>query len=541
MQRYGVVRTFVASVALFTIASFLCGIAWSFESLIAFRVLQGAVSGPMIPGSQALLMSIFPASRRGMALAIWSMTTLIAPVMGPLLGGYISDNYSWPWIFLINLPIGLFAAFVCWGALAHNETPTRRMPVDGIGLAMLVVWVGALQIMLDTGKDEGWFDSSAIVLLAIVAAVGFVAFLIWELNEKHPIVDLSLFRGRNFAIGTVVTCIGYGVFFGNVVILPLWLQTQLGYTATWAGLVQAPAGLIAMLFSPFVGRNVNRYDARWFATIAFVMMAVTLYMRSLLNSQAAFGDFVLPMLVQGVSMAFFFVSVITHPARRHPAAARPVCDQHLEFPAHHGRRVLDVDRDHRVGEPGRPAPEPAGRSHEPVQSGDPAGDGRTARRGTHRRPDPGRADPRPRRAIVHDVVARLFLRDGGTGLAHRRARLADPPAARGERHRGWRRTDVGRRLARASLLGRILLGAPASAVFLFGRLANPRMPIREQQRRRVADARANDAEVHGGVEQAGIPAAPLGQDLLDELPEVHAGSLIAQSRCRGNRAVLPDL
>ena len=325
MQRYGVVRTFVASVTLFTIASFLCGIAWSFESLIAFRVLQGAVSGPMIPGSQALLMSIFPASKRGMALAIWSMTTLIAPVMGPLLGGYISDNYTWPWIFLINLPIGLFAAFACWTALSKSETPTQRVPVDGIGLAMLVVWVGALQIMLDTGKDAGWFDSGAIITLALVAAVGFVAFLIWELTEKHPIVDLTLFRGRNFAIGTAVTCIGYGLFFGNVVILPLWLQTQLGYTATWAGLVQAPAGLIAMLCSPFVGRNVNRYDARWFATIAFLMMALTLYMRSLLNSQAAFGDFVLPMLVQGVSMAFFFVSVITIqldgiPPQRVPAA-----------------------------------------------------------------------------------------------------------------------------------------------------------------------------------------------------------------------------
>jgi DHA2 family multidrug resistance protein len=325
MQRYGVVRTFVASVALFTIASFLCGVAWSFESLIAFRVLQGAVSGPMIPGSQALLMSIFPASKRGMALAIWSMTTLIAPVMGPLLGGYISDNYAWPWIFLINLPIGLFAAFVCWSALAKSETPTRKVPVDGIGLAMLVVWVGALQIMLDTGKDADWFESPSIIVLGLTSLVGLVAFLIWELNDKHPIVDLDLFRNRNFAIGTVITCVGYGVFFGNVVILPLWLQTQLGYTATWAGLVQAPAGLVAMLFAPFVGRNVTRYDARWFATVSFIMMAAALYLRSLLNSQAAFGDFVLPMLLQGVSMAFFFVSVITIqldgiPPQRVPAA-----------------------------------------------------------------------------------------------------------------------------------------------------------------------------------------------------------------------------
>jgi DHA2 family multidrug resistance protein len=311
MRRYGVVRTFVTCVALFTAASFLCGIAWSFGSLIAFRVLQGAVSGPMIPGSQTLLMSIFPASRRGMALAIWSMTTLIAPVMGPLLGGYISDNYPWPWIFLINVPVGILSAGLCWAALKEQETPTQQLPVDGIGLAMLVVWIGALQIMLDTGKDAGWFDSRTIWVLAIVAAVGFCAFLVWESGERHPIVDLSFFRNRNFAVGTIITCVGYAVFFGNLVILPLWLQTQLGYTATWAGLVQAPAGIVAMVFAPFAGRNVHRHDARWYATISFVMMAFGLYLRSRLNSQAAFGDFVLPMLAQGVSMAFFFVSVIT--------------------------------------------------------------------------------------------------------------------------------------------------------------------------------------------------------------------------------------
>jgi DHA2 family multidrug resistance protein len=325
MQRFGVVRTFVVSVALFTVASFFCGMAWSFESLIAFRVMQGAVSGPMIPGSQTLLMSIFPASRRGMALAIWSMTTLTAPIMGPLLGGYISDEYSWPWIFLINVPFGLLAGAVCWRALHGSETATRRVPIDGIGLALLVVWVGALQIMLDTGKDAGWFDSAQIISLTLVAVVGFVAFMIWQAYEKHPIVDLTFFRNRNFTVGVFLTCIGYAVFFANVVILPLWLQTQLGYTATWAGLVQAPAGVVALVLSPFIGRLVSRYDARWFASASFVAMALGVYLRAQLNSQAAFGDFVLPMLVQGVAMAFFFVAVITLqldgiPPQRIPAA-----------------------------------------------------------------------------------------------------------------------------------------------------------------------------------------------------------------------------
>jgi DHA2 family multidrug resistance protein len=311
MQRFGVVRTFTVSVLLFTFASFLCGIAWSFESLIAFRVLQGAVSGPMIPGSQALMMAIFPASKRGTSLAIWSVTTLIAPILGPLLGGYISDNWSWPWIFLINLPVGLLAAAACWKALAPHEYPTRRVPVDVMGLALLVVWVGALQVMLDTGKDADWFASPSIVALALVSAVGFAAFLIWELNEQHPIVDLRFFRMRNFAVGIFVTCVGYGLFFANVVILPLWLQTQLGYTATWAGIVQAPSGLVAMLLSPFTGHYVSRRDARWFATIALLLVGASLFMRAGLNSQAALGDFMLPMMVQGSGLAFFFVAVIT--------------------------------------------------------------------------------------------------------------------------------------------------------------------------------------------------------------------------------------
>jgi DHA2 family multidrug resistance protein len=270
-------------------------------------------------------MSIYPAAKRGTALAIWSMTTLVAPVMGPLLGGYLSDEFSWPWIFLINVPFGLFAVLVCWRALHRHETPTRKVPVDGIGLALLVVWVGALQVMLDTGKDEGWFDSTQIVLLTLVAAVGFVAFMIWRAHERHPIVDLSFFRNRNFSVGVVLMCVGYAVFFANVVILPLWLQTQLGYTASWAGLVQAPAGLTALLVSPFIGRLVQRYDARWFATVAFLVMALGLYMRSLLNAQAAFLDFVWPMLAQGIGMGFFFISVITLqldgiPPQRIPAA-----------------------------------------------------------------------------------------------------------------------------------------------------------------------------------------------------------------------------
>jgi MFS transporter, DHA2 family, multidrug resistance protein len=326
MQRFGIVRTSVLAIAMFTIASLLCGLAWDLPSLLVFRVLQGAVSGPMIPGSQALLLLIFPPQRRAFALAIWSITTLVAPVVGPILGGYISDNYSWPWIFLINVPVGILSAFVCWRFIGSRDTPTRRLPVDRVGIALLVVWVGALQVLLDKGRDADWFESPLIIVLGLVAAVAFAAFLIWELTERYPIVDLTLFRMRNFSIGTAVLCVGYAVFLANVVLYPLWLQTQLGYTATWAGLVSAPSGAVAVVLMPILGRLFGRFDARWFLTLAMLAFGASYLMRAGLTTDAALGNLVAPMLVQGLAMSTFFVAVLQvllHrvPAERIPAAS----------------------------------------------------------------------------------------------------------------------------------------------------------------------------------------------------------------------------
>ncbi|WP_116807059.1 DHA2 family efflux MFS transporter permease subunit [Steroidobacter cummioxidans] len=311
MQRFGIVRTFVAAVLAFTVASFLCGVAWNLESLVFFRVLQGAVSGPMVPGSQALLLLLFPPSKKGLALALWSMTTLVAPIMGPMLGGWISDNATWPWIFYINIPVGAFTVAVSWIYLRKRETPTRKLPVDTIGLSLLVVWVGALQIMLDKGKDEDWFSSPFIVTLTIVSVIAFAAWLIWELTEKHPIVDLSLFKHRNFTFALIPMCLGYAVFFGNIVLLPLWMQTQLGYTATWAGLLAAPGGLIAVMISPMAARFLAKYDARWLTSMAFVAFAVSYYMRAQLTADAAIIDFIIPQLIQGLAMGTFFVAILT--------------------------------------------------------------------------------------------------------------------------------------------------------------------------------------------------------------------------------------
>jgi DHA2 family multidrug resistance protein len=311
MQRFGIVKTFVASVVLFTVMSLLCGIAWNLESLVFFRVLQGAVSGPMIPGSQALMLMIFGRGKQATALAIWSMTTLVAPICGPILGGYISDNFSWPWIFLINVPVGIGCSLLCWRLLQSRETPSRKLPVDTVGFSMLVVWVGALQIMLDTGKDADWFSSPAIVTEAIVAVIGFIAWVIWEVNDKHPIVDLSLFRSRNFALGTITFCLGFAIFFGNTLLLPLWLQTQMGYPATWAGLVLAPSGVVAVLLTPFIARLVSRMDARWIATMSLLAFCVSFWMRAQYGPDADFRELVMPTLVQGVGMSGFFISMIT--------------------------------------------------------------------------------------------------------------------------------------------------------------------------------------------------------------------------------------
>ena len=306
-QRFGQVRLFVTSVLLFVLTSWLCGLAPNMTMLIVFRALQGFVAGPMIPLSQGLLLGSYPPALAGLAMGLWAITTLVAPVLGPLLGGWITDNIYWSWIFYINIPIGLISAFMVWTIYHKRESMTHKLPIDSVGLGLLVLWVGSLQIMLDKGKELDWFHSPEVIALGLVALVGFAFFLAWELTEEHPVVDLRLFRQRNFWSGTVAISMGYGLFFGNVVLLPLWLQQFMGYPSIDAGMLLAPVGLFAIILSPIVGKNVNKIDPRYLVTFSFLVFALVLVMRSHFSTQADFNTILIPTLIQGIAMSCFFI------------------------------------------------------------------------------------------------------------------------------------------------------------------------------------------------------------------------------------------
>ena len=309
--RFGQVRMYALMIAGFTASSLLCGLSTSLTMLVACRVLQGACAGFMVPLSQALLMNSFPPAKRAMGLAVWAMTITVAPIVGPILGGWITDNYHWSWIFLINLPVGVFAAVMTWLLLRDRETPTRKLPVDGVGIALLVLWVGALQVLLDKGNELDWFRSDFIVGLAVVAALGFALFLAWELTDDHPVVDLALFRFRNYRRGMMTLGLGFSLFFSSLVLVPLWLQTQMGYTSQWAGYAMAPGGVFAVLFAPLVARLMGRFDLRLLASIGFVVFGSVAFLRSQFTTGADFYAIALPQFLHGVGIAFFFTPLIS--------------------------------------------------------------------------------------------------------------------------------------------------------------------------------------------------------------------------------------
>lgn len=300
--QFGQVRVFVVSVAAFVLFSVCCGLSWSLPSLVIFRILQGLAGGPLIPLSATLLLFVFPQKKSNIALAIWGMMTVVAPIIGPILGGLISDNWSWQWVFYINIGFGLLVGLGTWWVLRGRETIIRRSRLDGIGLALLVVFVTSFQVMLDQGRELDWFSSHVIVACAIVAATALVLFIIWELTDELPVVDLTVFKSRNWLVSTVTLCLMFGIFFGNIVLTPLWLQQWMGYTATWAGYATAPMGILAVVTSPLIGRLLPKVDPRWLVSYGMGVLAISFGMRALLTSQADFMSVAVPLFVLGAGI-----------------------------------------------------------------------------------------------------------------------------------------------------------------------------------------------------------------------------------------------
>ena len=308
-RRFGERKLFVWATLAF-VTSLLCGLAQSMGMLVVSRALQGFVAGPMYPITQSLLVSIYPREKRGQALALLAMITVVAPICGPILGGWITDNYSWEWIFLINVPLGIFAALVVGNQLKGRPEQIEKPKMDYVGLITLVIGVGALQLVLDLGNDEDWFSSMKIVVLACVAVVTLTVFLIWELTDKDPIVDLKLFRHRNFRAGTLAMVVAYAAFFSVALLIPQWLQRDMGYTAIWAGLATAPIGILPVIMTPFVGKYASRFDMRMLASVAFIVLSMTSFLRSNFNLQVDYMHVAGVQLIMGIGVALFFMPVL---------------------------------------------------------------------------------------------------------------------------------------------------------------------------------------------------------------------------------------
>lgn len=309
--RFGTVKLFLLSIAGFGVFSALCGFATTLPMLVAFRIGQGFCGGPLMPLSQTLLLKIFPKESHAKAMAMWAMTVVVAPIAGPILGGYISDNWHWRWIFFINVPI-VFAVFFALSALLRGVvTPLRKAPIDVIGLILLIIWVGAFQMMLDLGHDRDWFNNAFICALAAIAVIFFGIFVIWELTASHPIVDLAVFRHRGFSASTFALMLAFGTYFSAVVITPQWLQAGMGYTATWAGIAMAPAGVLAVIASPIVPKLMKKLDPRLLVFSGVSWLAFCAYLRTYWSTDSTLWEIAFPQLIQGVGVAFMIVPLTT--------------------------------------------------------------------------------------------------------------------------------------------------------------------------------------------------------------------------------------
>lgn len=309
-------RYYLTCVVIFTLSSLLCGAAPTLGTLVFVRVLQGIGGGGLQPSQQAILVDSFPAHKLGMAFAVAGIATVIAPVLGPTLGGWITDNFSWRWVFYINLPVGLLSLYLSWRLVEdppHARKVDRRsgFTMDFPGLALVGLGIGCLQIVLDKGQTEDWFDSGFIQVFALLSVVGIVGTVVWELRHRHPVVDLRLLKDRGFATANVLMfALGF-VLYGSIVLLPLLLQTQMGYTALKAGLAISPGGLVVLVLMPVAGRLVGKVQPRLIACFGMAMLGLGTLFMATLNLQMDYATVVLARCLQASALAFLFIPLNT--------------------------------------------------------------------------------------------------------------------------------------------------------------------------------------------------------------------------------------
>ena len=310
---FGRKRFLLLCIALFTVSSMLCGMATSLGGLIAFRILQGIGGGALQPISQAILLETFPVQERGMAMALWGIGVIIAPIIGPVMGGWVTDNLTWRWAFYINLPIGLFSLLLTWMFIFDPPyiRAQRAGRIDYWGLGLLVVGLGALQVVLDKGEREDWFSSDFITRLAIISAGALILLIYRELKIKEPVVDLHLFKERNYASGTTIMFFFGFVLYGSIMLLPLFLQTLMGYDATTSGWALAYGGIGSLLIMPVVGRLTTVLDSRILVFVGLLINAYAVYLMSQYNVQIDYVTAWWPRFIQGFGLGMTFVSLTT--------------------------------------------------------------------------------------------------------------------------------------------------------------------------------------------------------------------------------------
>jgi DHA2 family multidrug resistance protein len=309
---FGRKRYLIFSIALFTISSFFCGSAWSLTSLIVFRIFQGIGGGALQPISQSILLESFPPKQHGMAMAVFGVGIMFGPIVGPLLGGWITDNWSWHWIFYINIPIGIIS--VLMAILFITDPPYMKrtaMRIDYWGLMLLVIGLGSLQIVLDKGQRENWFSSDLIFWLSIISGTALLLFVIVEFFAEHPVVDLRAFRNISFSTGNVVMFFAFFSLFATIVLLPVYLQTLMGYTATLSGMVLGPGGIATLIAMPLAGRLVTRVNPKGLLVLGLVISAYATFLMSQFNLYAGFNTLLWPRIVLGVGMGFLFIPLTT--------------------------------------------------------------------------------------------------------------------------------------------------------------------------------------------------------------------------------------